>query len=411
MPRPVKNVRRIVLAYEDEVPAKSVLAYEDEVNVDQYGQPVLRVCGNTCDCMSEFRGPHKGAPGPATQAEMDAALKLQAWRRGVLARRHLVELAPVDCGRRIGLYIYERYDEEQHLKPERPKLHVVRRQLESLGINCSGWHVFSGWRHRDPRKETMLRQGRRDELSAGGEGSRMLRRRILLGNIILDAEPEDWVLHKVLLKQVIGYSVEVVRAWTNRRKPATRKHRVKDSQSVKSDSKDDTPFSTMFPDLGLDLSDFPALDFDTPNEKTLKTLSDLLFDSPVPMPPGMTAPPSLSPLGKPPPMMPPPMMPPAPPPGLAPPGIAFLERATSLWGPGMQPGVGALTGSKLPNIPETDFKMQETKPQKMPATKMYPEAKMLETKPEKKMCEEKPLEEKPRVPEKPRSALLHLMPK
>ena len=62
-------------------------------------------------------------------------------------------------------------------------------------------------RHRDPRKELLLREGRREELALN-DGARRLRRRILLGNIVLPEDPAPRQAEfKLLLTQTLGFSV------------------------------------------------------------------------------------------------------------------------------------------------------------------------------------------------------------
>merc|ERR1719399_526709 len=142
-----------------------------------------------------------------------AATKLQAWRRGMMARRMYLSNLPSD--RRIGLYVYERCDQKGNVT--RPKLHLLRHLLTRLGCDTSGWHTFAGWRHRDPRKELLMRQGRHQELSATlGDGARRLRRRILLGNIVLPTAGLDHTAFRAILCHTLGHTVEIVRNWTER---------------------------------------------------------------------------------------------------------------------------------------------------------------------------------------------------
>jgi hypothetical protein len=150
-------------------------------------------------------------------------MKIQAWRRGVMTRRAQLANLDIDPGRRIGLYVYERVNEEGQVV--RLRLPVLRRELEAIGADLSGWHVCAGWRHRDPRREAMLREGRWEELKARGEAQRRLSRRILLGNIIL---PQDTGPHisafKMLLSQTLNFPVEIVRNWAPRDKIKSKKN-------------------------------------------------------------------------------------------------------------------------------------------------------------------------------------------
>jgi len=147
-----------------------------------------------------------------------AATKLQAWRRGMMARRmYLGALYSTAPDRRVGLYVYERVDEKGGVT--RPKLHALRQLLQHLGCDATGWHTFAGWRHRDPRKELLMRQGRRMELATTlSESARRLRRRILLGNIIVPARGVDFTAFRAILSQTLGHTVEIVRSWTERGK-------------------------------------------------------------------------------------------------------------------------------------------------------------------------------------------------
>jgi hypothetical protein len=161
--------------------------------------------------------------GELSRLEHNAAMKIQAWRRGVMTRRAQLANLDIDPGRRIGLYVYERVNEEGQVV--RLRLPVLRRELEAIGADLSGWHVCAGWRHRDPRREAMLREGRWEELKARGEAQRRLSRRILLGNIIL---PQDTGPHisafKMLLSQTLNFPVEIVRNWAPRDKIKSKKN-------------------------------------------------------------------------------------------------------------------------------------------------------------------------------------------
>jgi hypothetical protein len=133
----------------------------------------------------------------------------------MVARRMYLSNLPSD--RRIGLYVYERCDEKGVVT--RPKLSLLRQLLTRQGCDTSGWHVFARWQHRDKRKEFQLRQGRYQQLLStmhDAQEARRLRRRLLLGNIILPAGGLDHKAFRATLCHALGHNVELVRNWTER---------------------------------------------------------------------------------------------------------------------------------------------------------------------------------------------------
>lgn len=133
----------------------------------------------------------------------------------MVARRTYLSNLPSD--RRIGLYVYERCDEKGVVT--RPKLSLLRQLLTRLGCDTSGWHTFARWQHRDKRKEFQLRQGRYQQMLStmhDAQEARRLRRRLLLGNIILPAGGLDHQAFRATLCHALGHNVELVRNWTER---------------------------------------------------------------------------------------------------------------------------------------------------------------------------------------------------
>merc|ERR1719399_327213 len=251
-------------------PAWPAVSRSDLPEPKHIDNPPLPVCQDEIPCERCLaRKPCQDAQ--LDQLEHTSAVKLQAWRRGMMERRaYLANLDTIDPGRRIGLYVYERVNETGHVV--RLRLPVLRRELEAIGADLSGWHVCAGWRHRDPRREAMLREGRFEELKARGEAARRLSRRILLGNIIL---PHDTGPHisafKMLLSKTLDFPVEIVRQWAPRDKIA----------SIKQQKKSFEPKA----DIAL-LPDFPP-------PAVPAWLAPVWWDSPVEPPQGMTPVPHL----------------------------------------------------------------------------------------------------------------------